>query len=170
MPKIGALFVCILIIALDVAAGICGIEAEVAENKAKHLRLWIFECKDPSHRAFKLGLAAAGLLALAHIIANVLGGCMGLCSQQKAYFHRQFTTACLFLAWSVLVPYLFMSTYMIIAAVGIFMLVIGIRSNDESRASCGFNQHHMLSIAGILCFVHSIFAVAFYVSAASGNI
>lgn len=157
MSKIGALFVCILIIALDVAAGICGIEAEVAQNKAKHLRLWIFECKDPSHRALKLGLAAAGLLALAHITANVLGGCMGLCSQQKAYFQRQFTTTCLFLAW-------------IIAAVGIFMLVIGIRSNDKSRASCGFNQHHMLSIAGILCFVHSIFAVAFYLSATSGNI
>uniref|UniRef100_A0A7C8YXE0 Uncharacterized protein n=1 Tax=Opuntia streptacantha TaxID=393608 RepID=A0A7C8YXE0_OPUST len=157
MPKIGALFVCILIVALDVAAGICGIEAEVSENKAKHLRLWIFECKDPSHQAFKLGLAAAGLLALAHIIANVLGGCMGLCFQQKAYFHRQFTTACLFLAW-------------IIAAVGIFMLVIGIRANEKSRASCGFNHHHMLSIAGILCFVHAVFAIAFYVSATSGDI
>jgi len=33
MPKIGALFVCSLIVALDVAAGICGIEAEVSENK-----------------------------------------------------------------------------------------------------------------------------------------
>jgi len=50
------------------------------------------------------------------------------------------------------------------------MLVIGIRANEKSRASCGFNHHHMLSIAGILCFVHAVFAIAFYVSAISGDI
>ncbi|KAJ4851263.1 hypothetical protein Tsubulata_019952 [Turnera subulata] len=32
----------------------------------KHLRLWVFECREPSQEAFKLGLAAAALLGLAH--------------------------------------------------------------------------------------------------------
>jgi hypothetical protein len=42
--------------------------------QVKHLRLWIFECREPSEDAFKLGLAAAGILVLAHVIANFLGG------------------------------------------------------------------------------------------------
>ncbi|KAL5983405.1 hypothetical protein ACLOJK_017490 [Asimina triloba] len=41
------------------------------------------ECKEPSGQAFKLGLAAAGLLALAHVIANLLGGCICICSKEE---------------------------------------------------------------------------------------
>nr|CAN78007.1 hypothetical protein VITISV_041413 [Vitis vinifera] len=92
MAKLSGLFVCMLIVALDVGAGILGIEAEVAQNKVKHLRLWIFECREPSEDAFKLGLAAAALLAFAHILSNLLGGCMCICSQedfQKASPNRQ---------------------------------------------------------------------------------
>ena len=51
--------------------------------QVKHLRLWIFECREPSEDAFKLGLAAAGTLILAHVIANLLGGCMCICSQEQ---------------------------------------------------------------------------------------
>ncbi|XP_059635887.1 protein DESIGUAL 2-like [Cornus florida] len=76
MAKQIGLLICLLIIVLDVVAGVLGIEAEVAQNNVKHLRLWIFECKDSSHQAFKLGLAAAVLLALAHANANLFGGCI----------------------------------------------------------------------------------------------
>ncbi|KAK8568458.1 hypothetical protein V6N13_106370 [Hibiscus sabdariffa] len=66
MVKFGGL--CLLIVAMNVGAGI---QAEVAENK--HLRLWIVECRgrDPSRDAFKLAL-----LTVAHVLANLLGGCM----------------------------------------------------------------------------------------------
>jgi hypothetical protein len=50
-------------------------------------------------------------------------------------------------------------------AVGLSMLVIGTTSNNKSRGSCGFTHHHFLSIGGILCFVHGLFSVAYYVSA-----
>lgn len=53
----------------------------------------------------------------------------------------------------------------IILAVGLSMLVIGTLSNNKSRASCGFSHHHFFSIGGILCFVHGLFGVAYYVSA-----
>uniref|UniRef100_A0A6N2MNY3 Uncharacterized protein n=1 Tax=Salix viminalis TaxID=40686 RepID=A0A6N2MNY3_SALVM len=78
MVRIGGILVCMLVVAMDVAAGFLGIQAEIAQNKAlnnarprvliqvKHLRLWIFECREPSEDAFKLGLAAAGILVLAH--------------------------------------------------------------------------------------------------------
>lgn len=33
MGKLGGIFVCLLIVAMDVAAGILGIEAEIAQNK-----------------------------------------------------------------------------------------------------------------------------------------
>ncbi|PON51935.1 hypothetical protein TorRG33x02_309940 [Trema orientale] len=156
MVKLVGILVCFLIVVIDVVAGILGIQAETEQNKVKHLRLWIFECRDPSQEAFKLGLAAASLLALAHVLANLLGGCQNcICSQdelQKAPPNRQLSVACLIFTW-------------IILAVGLSMLVIGTLSNNKSRASCGFTHHHFLSIGGILCFVHGLFSVAYYISA-----
>ncbi|KAF5741457.1 hypothetical protein HS088_TW10G00454 [Tripterygium wilfordii] len=155
MVKIGGVLVCLVIVAMDIGAGILGIQAEVAQNQVKHLRLFIFECREPSQDAFKLGFAAAVLLVLAHVITNLLGGCMCICSQEE--FHgaspnRQLSMACLCFSW-------------LIMAVGLSMLVIGTMSNHKSKASCGFSHHHFLSIGGILCFVHALFSVAYYVSA-----
>ncbi|KAH7532997.1 protein VASCULATURE COMPLEXITY AND CONNECTIVITY [Ziziphus jujuba] len=159
MVKAGGIFVCLLIVALDIVAGILGIKAEIAQNEVKHLRLWIFECRDPSHEAFKLGLAAAALLGLAHIIANLLGGCNCFCSQeelQKASPNRQLSVACFIFTW-------------IILAIGLSMLVIGTLSNNRSRGSCGFSHHHLLSIGGILCFVHALFCVAYYIASTASS-
>lgn len=153
MAKIFGIFACFLIVALDVTAGILGIKAEAAQNQEKHLRVFIFECKEPSHDAFLLGLAAVSLLAIAHILANLLGGC-SICATddvQKASPSRQISLACLLFTW-------------IILAVGLSMLVIGTMSNRKSRASCGFTHHHFLSIGGILCMVHGLFSVAYYVT------
>ncbi|VVA33706.1 PREDICTED: transmembrane [Prunus dulcis] len=83
MARLGGFFVCLLIVAMDIVGGIMGIEAELEQNKVKHLRRWIFECREPSHAAFKLGLAAAGLLVAAHVVANLLGGCNCICSQEE---------------------------------------------------------------------------------------
>lgn len=154
MAKAFGIFACFLIVALDVVAGILGIKAEAAQNQEKHLKLWIFECKEPSHDAFVMGLAAASLLGIAHVLANLLGGCSVCTSDevQKASPSRQLSIACLIFTW-------------IILAVGLSMLVIGTMSNNKSRASCGFTHHHFLSIGGILCMVHSLFSVAYYVTA-----
>nr|GMD10885.1 uncharacterized protein LOC109163389 [Ipomoea batatas] len=73
--KAVGLLVCALILALDIVAGILGIKAEAEQDKEKHLRLWLFECKEPSHEAFVLGAAAIGVLVIAHLIANLFGGC-----------------------------------------------------------------------------------------------
>ncbi|KAJ6377873.1 hypothetical protein OIU78_028157 [Salix suchowensis] len=151
MVRIGGILVCMLVVAMDVAAGFLGIQAEIAQNKG----LWIFECREPSEDAFKLGLAAAGILVLAHVIANLLGGCACICSQedlQRASPHRQLSVACFLFSW-------------IILAAGLSMLGIGILSNNKSRTSCGFTHHHFFSFGGILCFVHGLFCVAYYVSA-----
>ncbi|KAK4437323.1 hypothetical protein Salat_0066200 [Sesamum alatum] len=156
MGKFIGVFACLVIVALDIVAGILGIRAEAAQNEEKHLRLWIFECKEPSHDAFVLGLAAATLLGIAHVLANLLGGC-SVCTQEefeKASPSKQLSMACLIFTW-------------IILAVGLSMLVIGIISNHKSRASCGFTHHHFLSIGGILCMVHALFAVAYYVTSTS---
>ncbi|GER43128.1 hypothetical protein STAS_19959 [Striga asiatica] len=156
MGKVFGLFACLLIVAMDVMAGILGIKAEAAQNQQKHLRLWIFECKEPSHDAFLLAIAAAALLGLAHILANLLGGC-NVCIQsdlEKASPSKQLSIVCLVLTW-------------IVMAGGLAMLGIGILSNRKSRASCGFTHHHFLSIGGITCMVHSLFAVAYYVTATS---
>ncbi|CAL0303935.1 unnamed protein product [Lupinus luteus] len=155
MARVAGIFLCLLIVMMDVAAGILGFEAEIAQNKVKHLRLWIFECREPSHEAFMLGLGAAVFLGLAHALANLLGGCSCICSQQefqKASSNRQISVIFLILTWVVL-------------AIGMATLVIGTMPNNKSDGSCGFTHHHFLSIGGILCFVHGLLSVAYYVSA-----
>ncbi|XP_052177105.1 protein VASCULATURE COMPLEXITY AND CONNECTIVITY-like [Diospyros lotus] len=154
MSRVVGIFACLLIVVMDIAAGILGIKAEAAQNQVKHMRLWLFECKEPSHEAFTLGLAAAALLVLAHVLANLIGGC-SFCTQediQKASPSRQCSLLCLLLTWVVL-------------AVGLGLLVIGTLSNNKSRASCGLTHHHYLSLGGILCFVHAGFSVGYYVIA-----
>jgi hypothetical protein len=66
------------------------------------MKAWIFECREPSYTAYKLGLAAAILLALAHTIANVLGGC--ICVWSKADYtnasaNKQLAVASLLFSW-----------------------------------------------------------------------
>lgn len=70
--------------------------------QVKHLRVWIFECRDPSYQAFKLGLAAAVLLALAHTIANLLGGCACILSREdyeKATANKQLAVGSFIFSW-----------------------------------------------------------------------
>ncbi|KAK4745333.1 hypothetical protein SAY87_011645 [Trapa incisa] len=159
MVKAWGILVCVLIIALDIAAGILALEADVKQNKAKHTRLWLFEYREPNQVAFKLGLAAATLLVAAHVLANFLGGCDCNCShdelQVKAPLNCQLTVLCLIFTWIVL-------------AAGLSMFVIGTMSSHKPRASCGFTHHHILGVGGILCFVHGLFSVAYYVSATAG--
>ncbi|CAL5336573.1 unnamed protein product [Camellia sinensis] len=158
MARIVGILACFLIVAMDIIAGILGIKAEAAQNQVKHMRLWLFECKDPSHEAFMLGLIAATLLALAHILANLLGGC-SICTQEelsKASPSRQCSLACLLLTW-------------VAFAIGLGLLVIGTMSNNKSRASCGLTHHHYFSLGGILCFVHAGFSVGYYVTATAAQ-
>ncbi|GFZ05559.1 hypothetical protein Acr_17g0011310 [Actinidia rufa] len=155
MAKLVGILACLLIFAMDITAGILGIKAEASQNKEKHLRLWLFECKNPSHEAFTLGVAAATLMCMyAHVLANLLGGYTIYTQQetQRASPSRQCSLACLVLTWVAL-------------AIGLALLVIGTMSNNKSRATCGFTHHHYLSIGGILCFVHAGFSVGCYVTA-----
>ncbi|CAN8285311.1 unnamed protein product [Cochlearia groenlandica] len=159
MIKIGGILVCLLIVGLDVAAAILGIQAEVAQNQVKHTRLWLFECREPSHDAFRLGLAAATILAIAHVLINLVGGCLCICSQeefQRSSSTKQISMLCLVITWIVFV-------------IGFSVLVIGTISNNKSRASCGFTHQHFLSIGGVLCFLHALFCVAYYVSATTAK-
>ncbi|XP_027163782.1 uncharacterized protein LOC113763977 [Coffea eugenioides] len=145
----------LLIMAMDVAAGILGIEAEVAQNKAKNLRVWIFECRDPSYEAFKLGLVATVLLTLAHVAAVMLSGCVCIWSKEEldqSSNNKQLAAASHVLAWVIMV-------------IAFSLLISGTISNSRSRQNCGISNHHQLSIGGILCFVHGLFAVSYYISA-----
>ena len=70
--------------------------------KVQNLRVWIFECRDPSYQAFKLGFAAAVLLAFAHAIANLFGGCHCVWSKpelDRATSNKQLAMASLILSW-----------------------------------------------------------------------
>ncbi|XP_020256527.1 uncharacterized protein LOC109833311 isoform X4 [Asparagus officinalis] len=93
--------ICFSIIIIDIAAGILGLKAEIAEHKGTNLSIFLFECKAPMRQAYKLGLAAAVLLVLAHAVANLLGGCTCICSReefQRASADRQMAVATLSLS------------------------------------------------------------------------
>ncbi|XP_004504899.1 protein DESIGUAL 2-like [Cicer arietinum] len=147
--------VCIIVIVMDVVAGILGIQAEIAQNKVKDLKMWVLECRDPSYEAFKLGLSASILLALAHAISHFLGGCICIKSKEeykRATSNRQLAMLFLIFSW-------------ILLGAAFCMLIIGTLANSRSRESCGLSNHRFLSIGGILCFIHGLFTVAYYVSA-----
>ncbi|KAL8467810.1 hypothetical protein ACS0TY_031160 [Phlomoides rotata] len=155
MAKYMEFLVCFLIIVMDIVAGVLGIQAEVAENKVQNLRVWVFECRDPSYEAFKLGLAAVVLLCLAHVIANFLGGCVFIGSKEeldRSSSNRQLAAASLILSWVML-------------GIAFILLISGTLANSRSRKNCGIAHHRKLSIGGILCFFHGLFAVAYFISA-----
>ncbi|GMH05365.1 hypothetical protein Nepgr_007205 [Nepenthes gracilis] len=154
MAKTVGPLICLFLMIMDVVAGILGIEAEIAQDKGKHLKVWIFECRESSHEAYKMGLAAAALLALSHSIGNVLGGCVCICSKEeigKSSPNRQLAAGSLIFSWIILV-------------IAFSMLVIGTVSNSRPRNTCGFSHRGLLSVGGILCFIHGLFLVAYYVS------
>ncbi|KAH6834092.1 GPI inositol-deacylase C [Perilla frutescens var. hirtella] len=125
-------------------------------RSAKHLRVWIFECKGRSHDAFVLGVTAATLLGVAHIVANLLVFCGASIQNdsQKSPPSKKFSKALLVFTW-------------IIFLVGVTMLVIGTRSNDKSGIKCGFTYHNFLPTGGILCLVHAFLSLAYYVTSAA---
>lgn len=49
------------------------------------------------------------------------------------------------------------------------MLVIGALANSKTRSKCGFSHRNFLSIGGILCFVHGLFCIPYYVSATAAS-
>ncbi|KAF5474662.1 hypothetical protein F2P56_006544 [Juglans regia] len=160
MVKNVGFLVCVFIMVVDTVAGILGMEAEIIQNKVKHSKvLWMFECREPSYKAFQLGLAAAILLAITHFVAHLLGGCTCIWSREdygKSSPNKQLAVVFLLFSWIAL-------------AVGLSMLIIGTLANSRSRKSCGIAHNRILFIGGIVCFVHELFTVVYYVSAAAAK-
>ncbi|KAL4312081.1 hypothetical protein GQ457_01G005540 [Hibiscus cannabinus] len=149
MAKAGA-FVCLVIVLVDFAAGFLSIQAHITQDKVGYMNAKRFECQQSKNKAFKLGLIAAVLLALSHVSANLLGGCMCICCTEKlekSSANRKF--------W-----------FGIVVAVGFPALVMGMLEISKSKGPCQqVLHHHFLLLGGILCFVHGILSVGFYVSA-----
>ncbi|XP_022845414.1 uncharacterized protein LOC111368424 [Olea europaea var. sylvestris] len=123
-------------------------------EQVEHYRAWIFECGDPSYQAFKLGLAATVLLSVAHVIANLLGGCICITSKEEldqASPNKQLAAASLILSW-------------ILLAVAFTMVISETLANSKSRRDCRLAQHHLLFIGGAICFIHGLILVTYYVS------
>ncbi|CAH9139564.1 unnamed protein product [Cuscuta epithymum] len=155
------IFVCLMVVVIDITAGILGIEAEVAQSKVSLLKVWIFECRYPSYEAFKLGLAATALLVLAHAISNLLGGC-GFCIRSKEELHKsssnkQLAFASLIIQWIVL-------------AISFSILIMGVLGNSRSRKTCGISREHYFSVGGILCFIHALFSLSYYIAATAAAV
>lgn len=155
--RLSGILIIILVVALDVAAGILGIHAYTAQNQVRQLHLFVFECREPSHEAFKLGIAAASLLLIAHIIANVAGGCICYGSRddlRNSPVNRQIAGISLMLSWVIL-------------GIAFGLLLLGARYNNHSGEHCSVSRHKFLWMGGVLCFVHAAIIAAYYISATS---
>ncbi|KAG8080220.1 hypothetical protein GUJ93_ZPchr0007g5061 [Zizania palustris] len=145
MARVEAVVVCLLIIAMDIVAGVLGIHAEKAQHQGRRLRTTLFiECRQPVRQAYELGVAAAAVLAASHAIANAIGGCACCSGDRPPSPNRQMASFALVVSWIVLV-------------VGLALLVLGALPNAKTRAAaeCGLPRRHLLSIGGTLCFVHA---------------
>ncbi|KAF3608075.1 hypothetical protein DY000_02044456 [Brassica cretica] len=146
--------VCIfLIVGLDVIAGLVAIQAEVAQEEVKHMKVWLLECKAPSQKAFVLGIIALVCLAAAHIFAVMIGCSISNIVKVLAVpkISAYINMACLSLTW-------------IVAIAGAGILTMGIWTNRESRSKCGFTNKHFLSFGGKVCFFHAFVSVLFYLT------
>ncbi|KAL1555555.1 protein DESIGUAL 3-like [Salvia divinorum] len=157
MGKCMSIFVCVLILALDINAAVFGWKADKAQNQVQHMKLWMFEYKKPCQVAYALGLASACLLVISHVLANFVGGC-NVCTRvvgnEEASSTKSLSIACLGVTWISL-------------GCGLWFLANGVLSIRKSRASCGFSHHHYLHKGGTMCILHAIFALAYYVAAAA---
>ncbi|XP_039131513.1 uncharacterized protein LOC120267902 [Dioscorea cayenensis subsp. rotundata] len=154
MAKTGAIIICSFILTIDIVAGILGIEAEIAQNKGKHHKAFLIECRQTVHQAYNLGIAAVVLLAVVHTMINILGGCVCYCSKDKfkrAPVDQQIAAITFLMLW-------------VTFGVGFSLLMIAATANSRSKVSCGLSRRHFLSIGGVLCFVHGFFCVIYYVS------
>ncbi|XP_051115143.1 protein VASCULATURE COMPLEXITY AND CONNECTIVITY-like [Andrographis paniculata] len=139
-----SVFAYVLVVALDVIAGILGQKAEAAQDKAKKMKLFLVECKQPSHLAYQLGFAAAVILGVAHVLVILMGGC-------NFRHSSKLPVTCLVLTWSFL-------------AAGMSLLVIGTKSNNKSKVSCGLSHDDFLGYGGCFCFFHGGMSLLYYVS------
>ncbi|XP_023542772.1 uncharacterized protein LOC111802580 [Cucurbita pepo subsp. pepo] len=150
--------VCILVMVMDAVAGLLAIRAEKAQNQVKlqSESLWVYECsRKPRDDAFSQGLAATILLGLAHAIAKVLGGCIWIRNMQhfqQSNANRRLGLLFMILSWITL-------------AIGFSMLVAGTVDNSKRKNSCEISSHGLFLIGGIVCFIHGLCTVAYYVSA-----
>ncbi|XP_047079438.1 protein DESIGUAL 3-like [Lolium rigidum] len=152
---VAAVIVCVLVLALDITAGILGLQAQAAQNKTKKVTVLFIQCEKPVYKAYQLGLAAAVLLVVAHAVANFLGGCACICSQVefiRASINRKLAATLIVLSWIALI-------------VGFSLLLAGAMSNSKSKTSCGFVHGKTLALGGIMCFVHAGITIAYYVTA-----
>jgi hypothetical protein len=53
--------------------------------------------------------------------------------------------------------------------VGFSLLLAGALANAKTKATCGFGHRHFLSVGGILCFVHGIVSVAYYINTSTAS-
>ncbi|KAI5013361.1 hypothetical protein ZWY2020_028315 [Hordeum vulgare] len=125
MARVEAVVVCLLIVAMD-AAGVLG-------STRRKLR-----ARQPVPQAYKLGVAAAAVLAASHAIANIVGGCYCTwpccsCGQaRRSSPNRQMASFALVLTWMVLL-------------VGLALLILGALPNSKkSMAECGLVRHRFL--------------------------
>ncbi|XP_062196460.1 protein DESIGUAL 2-like [Phragmites australis] len=142
--------VCLVILALDVSAGMMAIQAQAAENKGKGVAIIFFQCKKPVYEAYQLGLAAAVLLVVAHAVACSLGGCLSQLDSIWASSNRILAL----LSWMAVI-------------VGFLLLRDGAMSNAKSEISWGFIHVDILALGGKICFVHCVITIAYYITAAA---
>jgi hypothetical protein len=71
--------------------------------QGRHLRILFIECRQPVRQAYKLGVAAAAVLAASHAIANIVGGCACVCCSgdklRRSSPNRHMASFALVLTW-----------------------------------------------------------------------
>ncbi|XP_047335548.1 protein DESIGUAL 3-like [Impatiens glandulifera] len=176
MLRIVGILACIMVVAMDIAAGLFAIKAQAAQDQVRELRLLIFECKEASPKVLKLGLAAAGFLGVSHVLANLIGCTALFCCSCTTHStdHQHHSKASSSSSYTRQCSLAFLLFTWVVWGIGMFVLVTSIRDNNNSNnnksslmasSSCGISHHHFLSYGAISCFAHAISSVAFYVTA-----
>ncbi|XP_066311071.1 protein VASCULATURE COMPLEXITY AND CONNECTIVITY-like [Miscanthus floridulus] len=154
MAKVtGAVIVCAVVLALDMAAGILAILAQDARNKVK--------CDVLGHR---LGVAASVLFIAAHLSANISGCCNCSCNCNCCGYSYSCRQQLMDIRASMSKRMKLTITWVSLAV----FLVGGVLLVAATRWF-GFVHGHAVGIGAILCFVHSGIIIGFYMPAIIGG-
>ncbi|KAL6856887.1 hypothetical protein ACP4OV_018269 [Aristida adscensionis] len=157
MGRMGASIV-LVILALDIAAGMLAFKAQAADNKAEKVVIFFIRYREPDHHAYQLGLAGAGLLLLAHAISTcfILGGFSWL------YYYPGPQVAPLWASFSRA----FAATSWIIFVVAMSLLLL---AAEASTKTWRFVHINAAALGGYLCFIHGLVIVLHHVTATAAS-
>ncbi|VFQ91978.1 unnamed protein product [Cuscuta campestris] len=134
---------------MDGIAALLGYQAELAQDKVKHVKVLFIECeKGGSKEALVLGYAALICFAVAHLATHTAGDLYVCCRSMIMSCFSQMALCVLLAVW-------------VLWGAGACLLYIGAKGNQRHGTKCGVSHHGFLKWGAYICCAHLIISLLY---------